>query len=156
MTTTMYYSKSAIDETLKFLQASGRKRCEGIVLWLGTREENSIHIKSVYQPLHQAQADVFRIPPASMQQLKEHLRRNRLFIACQVHSHPHEAFHSSADDQWAIVRHVDALSIVIPNFALQTTPSTFFDHAAVFKLSQFNQWEEVPNNEVTELCKLVS
>jgi len=35
-------------------------------------------------------------------------------VAAQVHSHPDEAFHSKGDDEWAIVRHEGALSIVVP------------------------------------------
>lgn len=110
MNTTLLYPASVITETLRFLQASGQKRCEGIVLWLGSREGCNINIKAVYEPAHHAEADVFHIPPKSMLQLKEYLRKNRLFIAAQVHSHPFEAFHSRADDQWAIVRHTGALS----------------------------------------------
>lgn len=154
MKTTLLYPASVITETLRFLQASGQKSCEGIVLWLGGREGSNINIKVVYEPAHRAEADVFHIPPNSMLQLKEYLRKNRLFIAAQVHSHPSEAFHSRADDQWAIVRHAGALSIVLPRFALQTTPATFFDHAATFKLSETNRWEQLSNQMAGELCKI--
>lgn len=155
MDTILYFSESVVANTLRFLQASGEQEHEGIVLWLGVRAGSTIQIKNVYQPAHRAEADMFHIPSASMLQLKEYLRKNRLFVAAQVHSHPLEAFHSSADDKWAIVRHVGALSIVIPYFARQTTPATFFENIAVFRLSQSNEWELVPKHKVMELCKLV-
>ena len=53
----------------------------------------------------------------------------------QVHSHPGEAFHSPADDRWAIPRQVGALSIVLPFFAAGISEETFFEQAAVFTLS---------------------
>ncbi|MEW6313001.1 MAG: Mov34/MPN/PAD-1 family protein [Pseudomonadota bacterium] len=145
---------ATITETLRFLQASGKNHCEGIALWLGTRERNTIHVQTVYEPAHRAEADFFHIPRQSMFQLKEYLRQNRLFIAAQVHSHPFEAFHSDADNRWAIIRHTGALSIVIPNFAANTTPTTFLNDAAIYQLSQDNKWERVPQRTVEKLCKI--
>jgi len=52
-----------------------------------------------------AKALVFRIPPSSMTAMMAHLRERKLGLAAQVHSHPNRAFHSRADDAWAIVRH---------------------------------------------------
>jgi proteasome lid subunit RPN8/RPN11 len=154
--TVLVYTENIIELTLKYLKASGTRRCEGIVLWLGNREGGSINVKEVYEPDHQARADYFHIPEASMLKLKEHLRKNRLFIVSQVHSHPHEAFHSEADNRWAIVRHAGALSIVIPYFASQASSDNFFDNAATFQLSPVNRWEELTKQQVGDLCKISS
>ena len=64
-------------------------------------------------------------------------------VAAQVHTHPAQAFHSEADDQWAIVRHVGALSLVVPYFAKDTRVASFFDDVALFRLSSENAWCEV-------------
>ena len=69
-----------------------------------------------------------------------HLRSGRLKIVAQVHSHPGEAFHSEVDDEWAIVRHVGALSLVVPGFARWTTPTNFVAQAVAYELSASNQW----------------
>lgn len=64
-------------------------------------------------------------------------------IVAQVHSHPEEAFHSSADDDWAVIRHEGALSLVVPYFAARTTVETFARDLAAFVLSSRNHWTEI-------------
>ena len=66
-----------------------------------------------------------------------------MLIAAQVHSHPEEAFHSQADDNWAILRHLGALSIVVPYFANQTSVGNFLRQVAIFRLNDANQWREL-------------
>ena len=73
-------------------------------------------------------------------------------VAAQIHSHPHEAFHSEADDTWAIVRHEGAFSLVVPRFAADTTLDNFLDHTKVFQFSQRSTWDEVPNWQVKDKC----
>lgn len=130
-------------ETLKELQGGGQKGCERVVLWLGVRSEGNIEVREVYAPEQYAESDFFRISRGAMADLLRHLRESRYFIAAQVHSHPYEAFHSHVDDQWAIVRHEGALSLVLPDFGLKTTPDSFVNDAAVFQLSADNKWLEV-------------
>ncbi|MCC6545053.1 MAG: Mov34/MPN/PAD-1 family protein, partial [Nitrospirae bacterium] len=72
----------------------------------------------------------------------------KLKAVAQVHSHPKEAFHSDADDRWAIINHVGAMSLVLPYFALYTSPQTFVQHAVVFEMSIAKKWEEVFPQEV--------
>jgi hypothetical protein len=77
------------------------------------------------------------------------LRDRDLMVAAQVHTHPHEAFHSAADDRWAIVRHVGALSLVLPDFAQKTSIDSFLNEAAVFRLSDRNEWNLVDGAAIT-------
>jgi len=79
-----------------------------------------------------------------MAALLTYLRESRLQVVAQVHSHPYDAFHSRADDMWAIIRHIGALSLVVPSFGLQTTAETFVNDAAVYVLFADNQWHQVP------------
>lgn len=139
-------TNSAISQTLDFLQEAGRSRQECVVLWLGRRRGTHIEVCEVLYPLQNAHADMFHLPPASMNKIMEYLRQNRIMIAAQVHSHPKQAFHSPADDMWAIIRHVGAVSIVLPDFALHTTLATFFHDAAFFNLSPENRWIKAPDN----------
>ena len=87
---------------------------------------------------------MFWISTEGMDALKKVLRKRRLMVAAQVHSHPELAFHSVADDRWAIVRHHGALSLVLPHFGLRTTRSSFFDDAKVYQLNAADAWIEVP------------
>jgi proteasome lid subunit RPN8/RPN11 len=142
----------AIDRTLTHLREAGRSRQECVVLWLGRRQLGFIDIVECYRPLQFARADRFRIPPEGMTALQRILRAERLLVAAQVHSHPYEAFHSEADDAWAIVRHEGALSLVVPRFASDTLAYSFLDQAKVFRFSDAATWDEVPRPQVTQTC----
>jgi proteasome lid subunit RPN8/RPN11 len=139
-----------VTDTLGHLVAAGRRHCECVVLWLGRRDGMVVRIEDAYLPLHSAKADMFWIPPEGMVQLHGVLRRRRLMVAAQVHSHPREAFHSEADDRWAIIRHEDALSLVVPYFATQTTVSNFLENTKVFRFSPTAEWIEIPRGEIEQ------
>jgi proteasome lid subunit RPN8/RPN11 len=119
-------------------------------LWLGRRREQAIHVEAVYRPTQTAKADMFHIPPEGMTALYAELRHKRLMVAAQVHSHPQEAFHSKADDRWAIVRHEGALSLVVPHFAQATTLDRFLEDVKIYQFSVGARWVEVPSAEVAQ------
>jgi proteasome lid subunit RPN8/RPN11 len=146
------YSPTVLATTLRELREAGTRRCECIVLWLGRPADGVIRVEEAYVPLHEAREDMFHIPPASMATLHAHLRKHRLMVAAQVHSHPREAFHSLADDRWAIIRHEGALSLVLPYFAASTTPLNFHDEVKVYRFSDAAEWVEVARTEVEPLC----
>lgn len=136
---------SAIDpvaRTIDVLQAAGERKEERVVLWLGpaSARPGATSVTEMYEPDQITDIDYFRLPPATLQALMRHLRAGRLKIVAQVHSHPGEAFHSEVDDEWAIVRHVGALSLVVPDFARWTTPTNFVDQAVAYELSANNEW----------------
>ena len=137
-------SQAIVRETLLALQKAGQDGNEGIVLWLGNRFGGDAGtVQAAYVPLHQAEKDRFWIPYEGMEALMARLRDDRLALLAQVHSHPGRAFHSEADDRWAIVRYAGALSIVAPSFARQTSPETFTQHCAFFQLTSNDTWLEV-------------
>ena len=107
-----------INETLAHLQAGGARSCETTVLWLGRRSGNDEAIVEAFRPQQIVDSDFFRIPSEGVRSLVAHLRGKRLHVLAQIHSHPKLAFHSRADDEWAIVRHGGAVSLVIPWFGL--------------------------------------
>lgn len=153
---TTIINKNLIAETLKHLQNDGRLDVEGVVLWLAGSDSDQIRINEVYRPEQHASWGNFRIPRSSMVALLRHLSATRSSIAAQVHSHPEEAFHSPIDDEWAIVRHTGALSLVLPDYALRTSVDTFVAHTAVYELSAVNKWEEVSPAEVINKYRIVS
>ncbi len=156
MTQSINCNRSTIEQTLSTLKDAGRTRQECLVLWLGQRSSDGITVSSVLRPQQIAGQDFFRIPPQSMRSIMRRLRDERLMIAAQVHTHPFEAFHSEADDRWAIVRHVAALSIVVPYFATTTTSDNFLDQSALFSLDENNRWIEVPTYAASKSCQIHS
>ena len=147
-------ANSIIERTLSELRDAGQHRCECVVLWLGQRNGNYVEVVDIYRPEQIARKDMFHIPPASMNALYVELRHRRLMVAAQVHSHPMEAFHSPADDRWAIIRHDGALSLVVPYFAINTTTANFLDQAKIFQFSDDAIWTEVILKEVHSWLKI--
>lgn len=150
----VFVTEQHIAVTLDHLQRAGQRGTECVVLWLGQEGAQGLEVAEVYRPDQYAEADVFRIPPTSMASLLNVLSSNGLMIAAQVHSHPLEAFHSKADDAWAIVRHLGALSLVLPHFALKTRPASFFTDVKVFQLTAANRWRGLHDIEVRQWVRL--
>lgn len=137
-----------IEQTLEHLQVAGQRGNECVVLWLGRESAGGVEIEAVCRPAQVAGADIFRIPPAAMREIIGILAQHGWMIAAQVHSHPYEAFHSLADDKWAIVRHENALSLVVPYFAAKTTTVSFLQDQKTFKLTADNRWQELAPWEI--------
>lgn len=152
---TIFVPSATITETLAILQKVGRRRSECVVLWLGKRGVDGIHIEEVYKPDQIASRNIFIIPEDSMGKLFQKLRGQRLFVAAQVHTHPKKAFHSYADDERAMVRHTGALSLVIPFFAKRTSAATFVADTAVFALSAQNEWVEVAPEQISNHYQII-
>lgn len=142
-----------IRNTIALLRRAGQREC--VLLWLGRREDGVQRIVTVYHPLQESARDYFEIPRRGMAALMEHLRSERLYVVSQVHTHPCEAFHSAADDKWAIVRHLGALSIVLPEFATSTTTENFLEQAAIFQLHDENGWNQLEAECIAEQLRII-
>ena len=143
--TRLVCDRPTLVNTIELLQAAGRRSEERVVLWLAeVSSQEPFSITEVYEPEQVTDIDYFRLPPRSLRALASHLRARRLKVVAQVHSHPKEAFHSEVDDEWAIIRQVGALSLVLPDFARETTPETFLGLVAIYELSRRNAWIRVP------------
>lgn len=144
-------TESIIAKTILELQAAGDDGKERVVLWLGKRDSGA---HEIYVPEQYAERDMFHIPRTGISELLKYLRKTNQQIISQVHSHPFKAFHSLADDRWAIVRHVGAFSIVLPYFASRTNVATFFEDAAVFQLSEKNKWIEIGKGNAQKIFQI--
>jgi hypothetical protein len=97
---------------------------------------------------------MFHITPPGMDALRDRLRAGRLMVAAQVHTHPEKAFHSEADDRWAIIRHRGALSCVVPWFARRTRAERFLGDTKVFRLDASSEWIELLHREVEQCIQV--
>ena len=143
-----------VDETLGHLKAAGAAQRECLVLWLAHRLNDRLNVVMAHRPEQRAWRDRFVVDVAEMATLKALLRKDRLMIAAQVHSHPREAFHSLADDNGAFIRHQGALSFVLPYFARDVSVSTFLPDAALYELHENNRWMLVPWEGVSARCQI--
>ena len=143
---TLSCSPTHLARTVDLLRRGGSPEAERVVLWLAsTKPLRCSPVLEVYEPEQVTAKDFFYIPPVSMRHLMGHLRERKLKVVAQVHTHPGEAFHSEADDEWAIIRHRGALSLVLPRFAEGVTASTFLASAKAYELSSANEWVLVPS-----------
>lgn len=136
-----------LGETLDILRRGGERGEERVVLWLSTAAQRSpVPIVEVYEPDQVTAVDYFRLPQESMRALMGHLRSTRRRIVAQIHTHPGRAFHSDVDAEWAIVRHVGALSLVLPRFAATTTVGTFLDEVMTYAYTPDGEWRHHLNH----------
>jgi proteasome lid subunit RPN8/RPN11 len=152
----LFCPRTFIAETLDHLRSAGDDRQECVVLWLGHRSNGRIDVVEAYRPQQTSLRNQFHIPTSAIATLMNHLRKDRLMIAAQVHSHPAEAFHSWADDSGAIVRHVGALSFVIPWFAKRTNVDSFLHDTALYELQPTNEWLEVSFSLMGSKCQITN
>jgi hypothetical protein len=71
-------------------------------------------------------------------------------LIAQVHSHPNEAYHSEADDEYAIVTAEGGLSFVVPNFGKAPLDPTIW---AIYRLTQ-GEWRGLNMNEAKLLISM--
>jgi len=140
-------SSALIEQTIAVLQEGGEEICETVVFWLGKGET----VNEVYRPMQRVSVDYFHLSSESMRSLMDYLKRDRRRILAQVHSHPGDAYHSKADDQWAVIRHQGALSLVLPRFARTTTLQDFPEQTATYSLSADDKWLKVRTADVVSI-----
>jgi proteasome lid subunit RPN8/RPN11 len=146
---------SVVEATVAELKRAGTMSHERVVIWLGKRTPGAITVEESFIPEQHNESDYFHIPPEAMRALLARLARGRRMVAAQVHSHPMEAFHSPADNRWAIVRHQDALSFVLPWFCSKTTAESFVPDAAIFRLTEDNRFVEIARGEIAAYVEVI-
>lgn len=143
--------RTTVGRTIELLKIAGHQSDERMVLWMGRHEGNSVVIEDLLLPRQKVTRVSIRILPSGMRQIFDEMRSTGRMVAAQVHSHPEEAFHSYTDDCLAITRHEGAISLVLPNFALDTNVDSFHRNAVCFRLSKNNEWELTDISENLEM-----
>jgi hypothetical protein len=132
-----------IDATTDALRAAGDERLEGVVLWIGQRQRQHVEILGEYVPRQIAYRSehgvAVQIPDDEIARIIAWLPEG-LAVACRVHSHPGEAYHSDTDDLNALLSHAGAISIVVPNFARDTL---HLERCSVNELDDTFRWREL-------------
>lgn len=140
-----------VKRTIEQIQIAGEKTRECMVLWLGERDGQSVTVRELLVPIQIATRVSLDIPRSGVEKIFDELRKRRYMIAAQVHSHPHDAFHSEADDCLALPRHEGAISLVLPEFGLHMSLSSFLAESACYRLSRNDVWEEAHVRDNVEI-----
>jgi hypothetical protein len=145
---------TVIDATIKALRIFGKHRLEGLVLWLGSVEPGRARVLRAFVPEQRSVADEdglgYFVSGETLFALNRALAETGLRLIAQVHSHPREAYHSAADDRYAIVTANGGFSLVVPNFGrAPADPASW----AVYRLSQ-GDWRELSPQEVQNVFEI--
>jgi hypothetical protein len=143
-----------VTATLETLQAYGAHGYEGLVLWLGEIGDRSARVLRALipeqNPISREDGVGYFVEGDTLFRLNRALASSGLRLIAQVHSHPTIAYHSEADDRYAIVTAEGGLSLVVPNFGkAPLDPSSW----AVYRLAS-GQWEHVEQWEAKRLLRV--
>jgi proteasome lid subunit RPN8/RPN11 len=108
-----------LERSFQHLRLCGAARRECIVFLAGPLSEPD-RVDEVLHPEHTASAAGYEVDPAWISELWLDLARRRQTIRVQVHTHPGAAYHSSTDNDFALVHTPGYMSLVIPDFARGT------------------------------------
>ncbi len=149
--------RDLIQRCLESMREFGSHGWELLILWLGEVDEESGIARVTrsfvpdQNPLSAEDGYGYFVTGDTLFKLNRDLAATGLRLIAQVHSHPHEAFHSEADDRYAIVTAQGGLSLVVPDFG--DAPPQPADWA-VFRLRD-RDWLELTPQEIRALISVV-
>lgn len=143
--------RAVVRATLSAMQEFGKRGAECLVLWLGNVKAGSARVRRAILPEQQAISDEngvgYFVSSETLFALNRALAESGLQLIAQVHSHPSEAYHSRADDRYAIVTSEGGLSLVVPDFGhAPADPASW----AVYRLRQ-GDWQPLSREELQDL-----
>lgn len=136
-----------VSESMHFFRHQGEHGHEGVVLWAGALNGTLCTISEVLIPIQITSGLSYRIPEDETFRILHWVSERDLLIPIQVHSHPADAFHSPADDELAFVQHLNAISIVVPDFG-RFNDGQFNRRARFYRLAAGNIWRPVTTQEL--------
>jgi hypothetical protein len=109
-----------LEQTASVLQRFGAEGNEGFLLWVGDIKGTVGRVRgSIVPPQNSIQSENgvgYFVTGDTLFAVNRYLSEHRLRLLAQVHSHPTEAYHSEADDAYAIVTAEGGFSVVVPYF----------------------------------------
>jgi hypothetical protein len=109
-------AREVLERSCPHLRRCGAAQRECVVFWAGPLSEPG-RVDEVLHPRHTASAVGYEVEPAWVSELWLDLARRRRTVRAQIHTHPGTTFHSSTDDDFALVHTPGFMSLVIPDFA---------------------------------------
>ena len=105
--------------TLAHLRAGGAQGCEEFAFWSGHVVDNGTAIvtRAFHPRTLQGRGHVSIDDDAQLLAMTDIVHEHDELVICQLHTHPADAFHSSADDAGAYTDEAGFLSLVLPSFA---------------------------------------
>lgn len=144
-----------VNEVQDHLRECGAAGHEGVGFWAGRREGDVFQVEAALMPPQRGVSSIDGIGVVvagdDLFRMNVWLHAQRLTLIAQIHSHPGDAYHSSTDDDLAIVTKVGSLSIVVPDFA-----RLVFDLSCVaaYRLEAQGSWNSLTSAELASLVEV--
>jgi hypothetical protein len=148
--------RSIVGDMLNAMRVRGQQGYELLVLWLGQVDaalgEATVLRAFVpeQKPIQSEDGVGYFVSGETLFLMNRALSESGLRLIAQVHSHPREAYHSEADDRYAIVTANGGFSLVVPNFGhVDPDPALW----AVYQLRD-RRWLELSKASVQSLIRV--
>ncbi len=152
---TIFFPKDLVDNIYKEIQETGTDGYERLALCAGEKTEKEFIITRVIYPKQMLRKTLsgvsFHVSGEELERIGDLLYENQLSLIAQVHSHPKEAYHSEADDNYAIITRTGGLSIVIPDFGKS---DSHFEKSAFYRLYPDTGWTHLTKQQAIALIKI--
>jgi hypothetical protein len=136
------------------LREFGVEGFEGLVLWAGVLSPTTARVTSGFvppqHPIRDERGVGYFVDGEALFELNRELHRSGLVLLAQVHSHPGEAYHSAADDRYAIATAEGSYSLVAPDFGTAFAVSS----CAVYCL-EGRDWIRVATDDISRRIRVV-
>lgn len=152
---TIYFPKELVEDVYQQIRETGVEGYERLALCAGQKKSKEFEVTHILYPkqhLRKTSLGVsFHVDGEELERIGDWLYQKDLSLIAQIHSHPDEAYHSEADDNYAIITKSGGVSIVIPHFG---TSDTCFEKSAFFRLHPQTGWTELSKQQINDLIKL--
>lgn len=150
----VFVEDGVVSATLASLQEAGEREFECLALWLGSVDRDRAVVSEIIVPTQKAVRSEdgvgYFVESDELFELNKMLADSGLRLIAQVHSHPGEAYHSTTDDEYAIVTVEGGFSLVVPDFGhASPNPATW----AVYRLKH-GEWKELTSRQASQIFAL--
>lgn len=144
-----------LDESRAFLYMRGLAGCEGTALWVGQPSGNTVMLTRLFVPeqvcVQTEEGVAVYLTEKAHYTLTDSLDESERFYA-RIHSHPGTAYHSETDDANAVLTHRGAISIVVPDFAVEPIDLA---RCAVYRLEHGQGWLRLSAHDIAETFRII-
>ena len=149
----MRVERSLVRESALMLRELSDDRTEAVLLWVGVRNDAHARVRRIVVPEFTSTRLHFEVTLEERIALASALAAEGEMVLAQLHTHPGPAFHSNADDRFALPRHTGAISIVVPDFAADWNGD--LEDASVNIHRGIGVWRELASWEISSVIEVI-